>query len=115
MTDSETRAEDPHDLNRFVDAQAEDYARALSEICSGQKRTHWVWYIFPQLAGLGRSPMARHYAIKSRAGAEAYLRHPVLGRRLIACAEAALGVAGGSACEIFGSLTNVPAPRLRTR
>ena len=94
---------DPCDLNRFVRAQEDDYERALSEITSGQKRTHWMWYIFPQLDGLALSPTAKRYAIKSVAEARAYLEHPILGPRLLTCAEAAVGVEGRSAAEIFGS------------
>ena len=100
-------ADDPHDLDRFVQAQEDDYARALAEIAGGRKRSHWMWYIFPQLAGLGLSEMARRYAIASAAEAGAYLRHPVLGPRLVACAEAALGVRGRSAHDIFGSPDDV--------
>jgi uncharacterized protein (DUF1810 family) len=96
-------ADDPHDLNRFVQAQEGDYDRALAEIRSGRKRSHWMWYVFPQIEGLGFSPTSRRYSIKGRAEAEAYLRHPVLGPRLVKCAEAALGVEGRSAFEIFGS------------
>ena len=91
------------DLQRFVDAQHGVYEKALAEISQGQKRTHWMWFIFPQIDGLGSSPAARHYAIKSREEAEAYLRHPVLGPRLAACAEATLAVDGRSAREMFGS------------
>src|SRR3954453_5628360 len=94
---------DPHDLGRFVDAQRGDYERALAEIRGGRKRSHWMWYIFPQYDGLGSSSTARKYAIKSVAEAEAYLRHPVLGPRLVECAEAVVGVEGKSAHEIFGS------------
>lgn len=90
------------ELDRFVDAQLDTYERALKEIRSGRKRTHWMWFIFPQIAGLGSSPTAQHYAIRSRAEAEAYLRHPVLGARLIECAEALVGLEGGSAAEVFG-------------
>ena len=93
---------DPHDLHRFVQAQEDDYARALAEIRSGRKRSHWMWYVFPQLDGLGHSPTARRYAIKSLAEAKAYLAHPVLGPRLTEIAEAALGVEGRTASEIFG-------------
>lgn len=93
---------DPHDLSRFVRAQGGDYERALAEIREGRKRSHWMWYVFPQLEGLGASSTARHYAIKSLAEAEAYLKHPVLGPRLLACAEAALGVEGRSAYDVFG-------------
>jgi uncharacterized protein (DUF1810 family) len=94
---------DPFDLNRFVEAQEDDYDRALAEIRAGRKRSHWMWYVFPQYDGLGYSPTSRRYAIKSLAEAEAYLRHPVLGPRVMVCAEAALAVEGLSATEIFGS------------
>ena len=93
----------PYDLDRFVQAQEGDYERALSEIGSGRKRSHWMWYIFPQYEGLGFSSTSRLYAIKSVKEAEAYLKHPVLGPRLAECAAAALGVEGRSASEIFGS------------
>src|SRR5687768_13204126 len=96
-------AQDPHDLNRFLEAQAGDYETALDEIRRGRKRSHWMWYIFPQLDGLGFSETARRYAIKSVAEAKAYLAHPILGPRLVACTEAALGVEGKSATQIFGS------------
>jgi uncharacterized protein (DUF1810 family) len=96
-------ARDPHDLSRFVQAQEGDYERALAEIRSGRKRSHWMWYIFPQFDGLGFSPTSRRYAIKSLAEAEAYLSHPVLGPRLVECAEAVLGVEGRSATEVVGS------------
>jgi uncharacterized protein (DUF1810 family) len=95
--------DDPHDLNRFVSAQVDDYDRALAEITAGRKVSHWMWYIFPQFDGLGFSSTSRRYAIKSEAEARAYLAHPILGPRLVACAEAALGVRGKSAHEIFGS------------
>jgi uncharacterized protein (DUF1810 family) len=94
---------DPHDLSRFRLAQEGVYERALGEIRSGRKRTHWMWYIFPRFEGLGFSPTSQQYAIKSVSEAEAYLAHPVLGPRLVECAEAALGVEGRSASEIFGS------------
>ena len=94
---------DPHDLERFVTAQEGDYATALREIAAGRKRTHWMWYIFPQAAGLGFSLMAQRYAIKDADEARAYLAHPVLGERLQACARAALGHEGKSATEIFGT------------
>ena len=96
-------ANDPYDLNRFLQAQEDDYEQALSEIRSGQKRSHWMWYIFPQFAGLGSSEMSRYYSIKSRAEAEAYLGHPILGPRLVECAEATLQIEGRSALAIFGS------------
>jgi uncharacterized protein (DUF1810 family) len=101
MTDG--TPDDPHDLDRFVRAQAGDYATALAEVRAGRKRSHWMWYVFPQFAGLGSSPMAQRYAIRSRAEAEAYLRHPVLGSRLVEIGEAALGIEGKSALDVFGS------------
>jgi uncharacterized protein (DUF1810 family) len=94
---------DPFELSRFVEAQRSSYDRALAEISDGRKRSHWMWYVFPQIDGLGFSALAKRYAIKSRAEAEAYLHHPLLGPRLEACAAAALGVERRSAREIFGS------------
>ena len=94
---------DAHDLARFVAAQRGSYEHALAEIASGRKRSHWMWYVFPQFAGLGVSATSRKYAIASLAEAEAYLRHDLLGPRLVACADAALAVEGRSAREIFGS------------
>ena len=95
--------DDPHDLNRFVQAQADDYEQALSEIVDGRKRTHWMWYIFPQIDGLAFSSTSKRYSIKGVEEAKAYLDHPVLGPRLLACAEAVVRVEGRSAVEIFGS------------
>jgi uncharacterized protein (DUF1810 family) len=95
--------DDPHNLARFVSAQEKDYARALRELRAGRKRTHWMWYVFPQFDGLGSSTMAQEYAIRSPAEARAYLRHPVLGARLTECAEAMLVVQGRTALEIMGS------------
>jgi uncharacterized protein (DUF1810 family) len=95
--------DDQYDLSRFVQAQADDYERALQEIRDGRKCTHWMWYIFPQLDGLAFSSTAKYYAIKSLGEARAYLAHPVLGPRLQECAEAACEVEGHSAREIFGS------------
>ena len=94
---------DPHDLNRFLLAQKDDYERALAEVKNGRKRTHWMWYIFPQIDGLGFSSMARRYGIKSADETRAYLAHPTLGSRLLACAEAVVANAGSNATEIFGS------------
>jgi uncharacterized protein (DUF1810 family) len=94
---------DPYDLERFVRAQENAYEQALSEIRSGRKRSHWMWYIFPQFEGLGTSATAMRFSIKSVTEAEHYLAHPILGPRLIACTEAALGVQGVSALELFGS------------
>ena len=96
-------AEDPYDLKRFLLAQEGDYDRALSEIRSGRKRSHWMWYIFPQIDGLGFSSTAKHYAIRSQAEAKAYIEHPVLGPRIVECTEAVVSLEGRSATEIFGS------------
>jgi len=91
------------DLSRFVAAQRDVYARALGEIRAGRTRSHWMWFVFPQLAGLGLSATSRRYAIRDLAEARAYLEHPILGKRLVECGEAALGVEGRSAFEVFGS------------
>lgn len=96
-------SEDPYDLERFLKAQESSYERALAEIRNGEKVSHWMWYIFPQLEGLGSSPTARRYSIRSLEEARAYLGHPVLGPRLKGCTEAVLAVAGRSAWAIFGS------------
>ena len=98
-----TASDDSFGLDRFVQAQEQDYQRALQEIRNGQKRTHWMWYIFPQLAGLGSSAMAQRYAIRDLAEAKAYLQHPLLGPRLIEIAQAVQNVKGRSARQIFGS------------
>ncbi len=91
-------------LQRFVTAQdANDtFKHALTEITRGKKTSHWMWFIFPQLAGLGKTEIAKTYGIVDRAEAEAYLAHPVLGPRLVQCGEAVLGVTGRTAEEIFG-------------
>ncbi len=94
--------DDPFDLSRFTPAQERIYDRVLAELRSGQKRTHWMWYIFPQIDGLGHSTTTKHYAIKSIEEARQYLNHPVLGTRLLECAEAVLAVEGRSVSEIFG-------------
>jgi uncharacterized protein (DUF1810 family) len=94
---------DPFDLHRFVEAQQETYEQALSELKLGRKQTHWMWYIFPQLDGLGFSPITKRYSIKSPDEARAYLTHPTLGPRLRLCAETILSVDGKSAQEILGS------------
>ena len=95
------------DLQRFTDAQKDDYAVALSEIKSGRKRSHWMWYIFPQIAGLGFSSTSKFYAIKDRSEAESYLAHPVLGRRLTEISNALLEIEGKTANQIFGSPDDV--------
>jgi uncharacterized protein (DUF1810 family) len=89
-------------LDRFVDAQAGTYRTALAELAAGRKQTHWMWFVFPQLAGLGSSPAARRYAITGLAEARAYLAHPVLGPRLAEAARALLGVEGRTAGQILG-------------
>ena len=94
---------DPFDLERFVQAQAANYDRALSELRDGEKRSHWMWYIFPQIEGLGGSPMSHRYSIKSAAEARAYLAHPIVGPRLRECAAVVNGIMGRPALAIFGS------------
>lgn len=99
--------DDPYRLQRFLDAQdaGGTYDRALAELRTGRKRTHWMWFVFPQLAGLGRSPTAQAYAIGSLGEAHAYLAHPALGPRLRECAAALLHLpAGASAREVLGDL-----------
>ncbi len=98
-----SNAGDPHNLNRFVEAQEVNYEQALAEVKSGRKQSHWMWYVFPQFDGLGFTSTSQRYSIKSVAEANAYLSHPTLGPRLIAIATAALSVEGRSADEIFGS------------
>ncbi len=93
---------DPYDLERFVRAQKGDYEQALAEIRDGRKRSHWMWYIFPQIEGLGFSAMSQHYALKSLAEAKAYLDHALLGPRLVACVDALLRLEDRSAEQIFG-------------
>jgi len=90
------------DLKRFLDAQENTFSEALAELKAGKKRTHWMWFVFPQVAGLGNSPMAVRYAINSREEAQDYLGHPLLGSRLRECASALLGVQGRTANEIMG-------------
>lgn len=95
--------DDPFRLQRFVDAQAGVYEAALAELKAARKRTHWMWFVFPQVAGLGFSPMAQAYAISGLDEARAYLAHPMLGPRLLACTAAVNAAQGRSAHEIFGS------------
>ncbi|HEY7310194.1 MAG TPA: DUF1810 domain-containing protein [Gemmataceae bacterium] len=95
--------DDPYHLSRFVSAQQDDFHQAMAEISDGKKRTHWMWYIFPQIDGLAFSSTAKYYAIKSIAEAQAYLDHPVLGPRLRQCAEEVVRVESRSARAIFGS------------
>ncbi|MFT3781129.1 MAG: DUF1810 domain-containing protein [Nibricoccus sp.] len=94
---------DPFDLERFVTAQNQSYETALNELRCGAKQSHWIWYIFPQVAGLGFSTMSVRYAVKSKAEAKAYLAHPLLGQRLLECADALLRLSGKTAHEVMGS------------
>ena len=94
---------DPYDLQRFVDAQTPVFDRVLSELREGRKRSHWMWFVFPQIRGLGRTGMAWDFAIASRAEAEAYLEHAVLGPRLRQCCQLLLQAEGRSARAILGS------------
>ena len=94
---------DPFNLSRFVQAQEQTYSQALSELERGRKQSHWMWYVFPQLDGLGFSPITKRFSIKSENEARAYLKHSTLGPRLLECAEAILSVEGKSAREILGS------------
>ena len=91
------------DLKRFLEAQENDYARALAEIKTGSKRSHWMWYIFPQIAGLGFSSTSKFYAIENRTEAESYLAHPNLGARLVEISNALLEIEEKTASQIFGS------------
>jgi len=94
--------EDPFGLSRFISAQEEVYNEVLAELKSGLKRTHWMWFIFPQIDGLGLSPTTQYYAIKSIEEARKYLKHPILGSRLIECTEAVLSIKGRTVSQIFG-------------
>ena len=95
--------DDPHDLQRFVAAQNPIYPQVCAELAAGAKASHWMWFVFPQLKGLGRSAIAQHYGIASKAQAQSYWRHPVLGPRLRQCAELVLAVPGKTALQILGS------------
>jgi len=92
---------DIYDLRRFIEAQAQSYQSIVSELKDGQKCGHWMWYTFPQIQGLGASPMARHYAISSPEEAQAYLEHPILGSRLTECTKLVMDVEGRTAEQIF--------------
>jgi uncharacterized protein (DUF1810 family) len=94
---------DPFDLARFVDAQAPVYRQVVAELSRGRKQSHWMWFIFPQLAGLGSSAMAQRFAIASRAEAIAYLKHDILGPRLLECTRLVNAVEGKTIREILGS------------
>jgi uncharacterized protein (DUF1810 family) len=95
--------DDPHDLQRFVEAQAPVYAQVCAELAAGRKTSHWMWFVFPQFKGLGASAMAQRYGIASIDEARAYMAHPLLGPRLRECTERVLAVQGRSAHQIFGS------------
>lgn len=95
---------DPHDLARFLAAQDSTYSAALSELRAGRKDSHWMWFVFPQVKGLGVSWNSRYYGIGSLAEARAYLEHPMLGARLVACTEALLAHEGVSATTIMGEI-----------
>jgi uncharacterized protein (DUF1810 family) len=98
---------DPFDLARFVEAQDRVFARAWSELSAGRKETHWMWFIFPQLAGLGQSEMSKRYGIRGLDEARAYMRHPILGERLRECAALVLAVPDGDVDTIFGTPDNL--------
>ena len=104
MTDEANSAgrNDPFELSRFVEAQDKVYDRVLAELKSGRKRTHWMWFVFPQIEGLGHSWTTRCYSIKSREEAREYLDHPLLGKRLRECCELILALEGLSVSRIFG-------------
>jgi uncharacterized protein (DUF1810 family) len=102
---------DRHELHRFVDAQTDTYAQALSELRAGRKTSHWMWFVFPQVAGLGRSATAQRYAVAGLDEARAYLAHPVLGPRLVECAQALTELPGRDAAAVFGP---VDAMKLRS-
>ncbi len=102
-TSRSNSSSDSYNLERFVIAQDSIFKRVLSELQAGTKMGHWMWFIFPQIRGLGRSPTSIEYAISSRDEAEAYLQHPVLGPRLKECTQLVLNVNGRSATDIFGT------------
>jgi uncharacterized protein (DUF1810 family) len=93
---------DPFGLQRFIDAQAHTYDQALTELRAGEKRTHWMWFVFPQVGGIGRSGMAQRFAISGLDEARAYLGHPTLGRRLIECARALTALDTADADRVLG-------------
>ena len=95
--------DDPYDLRRFVQAQQDTYALAVRELADGRKTSHWMWFVFPQLRGLGRSPLAIRFGIASLDEARAYLAHPLLGSRLEECVRLTLRIDGRSITDVFGS------------
>ncbi len=102
MRECEADVKDTHNLQRFVDAQAAVYTRVLAELRAGRKTSHWMWFVFPQIAGLGSSPMAQKFAIASLEEARAYLAHDVLGSRLLECTRLVLEAHGRPISEILG-------------
>lgn len=107
MTEANGEANDPYRLQRFVDAQASCFAQVRSELLAGQKQSHWMWFVFPQVRGLGSSATAQRFAISGPAEADAYLIHPVLGDRLRDCTALVNAVAGRSVHDIFGYPDNL--------
>ena len=109
LSDDAAQVDDPYDLQRFVDAQDSGgtYERALAELRAGAKRSHWMWFVFPQVAGLGRSPTAQHFAVAGLDEARAYLAHPVLGPRLVEAARALTALPGGDADRVLGPVDAV--------
>ena len=103
--------EDPYDLSRFVEAQRDVYDHAVGELRDGRKRSHWMWFVFPQVAGLGQSPTAQHFGVRGLAEATAYVAHPVLGPRLVDAAAALTALPGGDPVAVLGS---VDAMKLRS-
>ena len=97
---------DKFNLSRFEEAQEDVYEQVVLELQSGQKRTHWMWFIFPQIHGLGQSSTSIFYAIKSEEEAKAYLNHPILGKRLVQCVNTILAINGLTSMTIFGSIDN---------
>jgi len=92
-----------HQLQRFINAQEQDYATALNELKNGRKRSHWMWYIFPQIQGLGFSSTSQHYAISDLQEAAAYLRHPILGQRIIEISKVLIQLNNSNASQVFGN------------
>jgi uncharacterized protein (DUF1810 family) len=97
------RTDDPFNLNRFIEAQETIYSAVIRELRNGRKSTHWMWFIFPQVNGLGYSSTSKYYAIRNKEEAEQYVNHTILGARLIECSQIVLSHTGRSASEIFGS------------
>jgi uncharacterized protein (DUF1810 family) len=101
------RSNDPHDLERFIEVQSRVMEQVRSELRQGIKRGHWMWFIFPQIRGLGSSPTAVHFAIASREEAAAYLKHPILGPRLVECTQLAMDVKGRTSEQIFSEIDSM--------